>query len=261
MVNGQAGFRLVGAGLDYGPRTVLHDLDAVFLPGRVYGLVGHNGSGKSSLLSLLAGHRQPSRGEVLFEDKPVAAWGVRDFARRVAFLPQTLAETDGLSVRELAGFGRYPWRGLFGRPGEADHAAVEEALAEAGVAGWADRPVDTLSGGERQRAWLAMLLAQQPSCLLLDEPIAALDLARQVEMLSLTRRLCADKGIGSIIVLHEINMAARFCDRLVAMKQGRIIAEGTPAELMNERSLEAIYDLKMVTLRHPVSGAVVGLPQ
>ena len=243
--------RLDDVGFAVGGHTILQPL-TVTLGGRgVTGLVGQNGSGKSTLLRILARQQRATRGGVVFDGKPLHAWGAREFAQRVAYLPQHTPLASGLLVRELVALGRYPWHGALGRFGAADRAAVDEALALTGTDVLAGRFVDTLSGGERQRAWFAMLVAQQARVLLLDEPISALDVAHQVAVLRLVRRLSEERGVAVIIVIHEINMAARFCDEIVALKDGRLIAHGPPDTFMTAARLEAIYDVGMGTVPHP----------
>ncbi|TDB01855.1 ATP-binding cassette domain-containing protein [Halomonas marinisediminis] len=239
------------ASFEINGQCLLHPIDLSFAEGRIHGLIGHNGSGKSTLLKLLARQQAATRGELRLNGEPMTAWGHRAFARRVAYLPQHLPAADNLTVRELVGFGRYPWRGLLGRRGREDEAAIDRALALTHTEPFAERQVDTLSGGERQRVWLAMLLAQGSRFLLLDEPLAALDVAHQVEVLALTRRLCRELGLGVIIVLHDINMASRYCDRLVALHGGRLLAQGTPEEMMNGETLKAIYGIPMHVMAHP----------
>jgi iron-chelate-transporting ATPase len=223
----------------------------------ITGVIGQNGSGKSTLLKILARHLAASAGQASYAGRPLATWGDREFARAVAYLPQQTAPAVGLKVRELVALGRYPWHGPLGRFGSSDRAKVDEAIALTGVQPFADRYVETLSGGERQRAWLAMLVAQDARLLLLDEPIAALDVAHQVEMLRLLRRLSTDRGIASVVVIHEINMAARFCDRLVALKGGRLIAQATPQELICPDKLLQIYDVPMAVVREPGSAGPI----
>lgn len=247
----QASFRVPG-------RAVLHPLDLELAGGRVIGLIGHNGSGKSTLVKLLARQQRASGGEVRFEGRPIAKWHGRAFARKVAYLPQQTAPAEGMLARELVAQGRYPWHGAFGRFGAADRAKVEEAMRLTDTEAFADRLVDTLSGGERQRVWLAMLVAQDAGCLLLDEPISALDVAHQIEVLALVRRLSRERGIGVVIVLHDVNMAARFCDELLALHSGRLIARGSPAEIMTPPMLEAIYGIPMAVTRHPDGPGLVG---
>jgi len=150
--------------------------------------------------------------------------------------------------------GRYPWHGALGRFGTADREKVEEAMALTDVVTFADRVVDTLSGGERQRVWLAMLVAQDAECLLLDEPISALDVAHQVEVLSLVHRLSQEKGLGVVVVLHDVNLAARFCDEIIALHKGRLISRGAPSQIMTADRLQSIYGIAMGVLPHPDTG-------
>ena len=247
-------FQLSEVSFSVPERTLLEPL-TLSLPGqRVIGLIGHNGSGKSTLIKLLGRQQAASRGTISFEGRALSVWADRPFARRVAYLPQQTPQTSGMLVKELVALGRYPWHGALGRFGPADRAKVAEAMALADVEVFADRLVDTLSGGERQRVWLAMLVAQDARCLLLDEPISALDIAHQMEVLSLVQRLSRERGLGVVVVLHDVNMAARFCDEIVALQKGRLIARGTPDEIMTPGQLEAIYGIAMDVISHPVTG-------
>jgi len=228
-----------------GGNAILHNIHLTFNEGQVTALLGHNGSGKSTLLKTLARQVAGSEGEILLESRPVYGLGSRAFARVVGYLPQHPPATDGLTVRELVALGRYPWRGPLGRYNADDHALIDQALADTELTAFASRSVDTLSGGERQRAWIAMLLVQQTCCLLLDEPISALDVKHQVETLRLVRRLALERELTVIVVLHDVDLAARFCDRLVALKAGRVVADGSPSQIMSSHTLEAIYDVSM----------------
>ncbi len=254
-------FEVKGATFDIHHQRLLHPIDLTFGQGEIYGLIGHNGSGKSTLLKLLAQQQPASRGEIRFDDRPLSDWGHREFARQVAYLPQHLPSAENLTCRELVGFGRYPWHGLLGRHTREDKAAIERAIALTHTEMFADRLVDTLSGGERQRVWLAMLLAQGSRFLLLDEPLAALDIAHQVEVLALVRRLSHELGLGVIIVLHDVNMASRYCDQLVALHSGRVLSRGTPARMMRGDTLEAIYGVPMQVMPHPYTGHTIAVVQ
>ena len=251
-------FQIRDLNVDVPGRRLLHGLDLDLPAGQMIALIGHNGSGKSTLLKALA-RQVPSAGRIGFEGRVLTDWPARDLARRLAFLPQSPPPAEGMTVRELAALGRYPWHGALGRFGPKDHAAVDAALQECGLDPFADRLVDTLSGGERQRAWLAMMVAQQAGTLLLDEPISALDIAHAVEVLSLVRRMCRTQGLTAVIVLHEVNMAARFCDHIVALKGGRLARQGTPADLMRPEALQAIYGLPMEVLTR-ADGQLVTVP-
>ncbi|WP_322053142.1 ATP-binding cassette domain-containing protein [Paraburkholderia bannensis] len=248
-------FSLDQVTLEVDGRALLKPLTLSLSKGRMYGLIGHNGSGKSTLVKLLARQQYPGGGVLRFAGRPIADWDNREFARKVAYLPQILPAADGMTVRELVALGRYPWHGALGRFTRTDESKVTQAMEQTDVARYADRAVDSLSGGERQRVWIAMLLAQDSDCLLLDEPISALDIAHQIEVLGLVRRLSAERELGVVVVLHDINMAARFCDELIALKDGRLLANGPTAHMMDAQTLSAIYGIPMMTLPHPHGGA------
>lgn len=226
----------------YDSRPVLEIDHLSIPPGRFTALLGHNGSGKSTLLRLFAREIRPTRGEARLRGRPLASFRQRELARRLAYLPQRLPEVPGLDVRELCGLGRFPWRGALGRWRAEDHAAVERALAETGLASFADHLVDELSGGERQRAWIAMLLAQEAPTLLLDEPISALDPAHQLEVLNLLGRLVRSER-EVVAILHDVNLAARFAHRIVALKRGRIAFDGPPRAFMQRDTLSMLFDV------------------
>lgn len=245
-------FSLDQVSFEVDSRTLLKPLS--LSKGRMYELIGHNGSGKSTLVKLLARQQQPSAGVLRFAGRPIDDWDNRAFARKVAYLPQYLSPADGMTVRELVAVGRYQWRGALGRFSRTDDSKVTVAIEQTDIARYTDRAVDSLSGGERQRVWIAMLLAQDSDCLLLDEPISALDIAHQIEVLTLVRRLSAERGPGVVVVLHDINMAARFCDELIALKGGQLRASCPIAQMMHAQTLTEIYGIPMMTLPHPHGG-------
>ncbi|PAU38859.1 iron-hydroxamate transporter ATP-binding subunit [Vibrio coralliilyticus] len=242
-----------------GDRSLLSDFDMNFEPGKIYALVGHNGSGKSTLLKLLAQQQKSTSGDVLLQGKSVSDWSDKKFAQQIAYLPQHLPPTDSLSGKDLVSFGRYPWHGLLGRLGTKDKEFIQQAMQMTDTEKYADRLVDTLSGGERQRVWLAMLLAQRTQYLLLDEPLSALDIAHQVEMLELIKKLAIELELGVLIVIHDINMAARFCDHIVALHSGKMIAQGSVSEVFNEQQLNDIYGIEMQITDH-AAGYPVAMP-
>lgn len=226
-------------------KTLLHSIDLTVSSGKSIALIGHNGSGKSTLLELVGRQLEPTTGTIVFENKPVSAWRAREFARRLGSLPQHTPAAPGMLVHELVTLGRYPWHGALGRFSETDRAKVDEAMQITETEVFRDRMVDSLSGGERQRVWLAMLVAQDARCLLLDEPISALDISHQLDVLRLVSHLCRTRGITVVSVLHDVNMAARFCDRIVALSNGRLIADGTPDQIMTQDELMRIYGVQM----------------
>jgi iron complex transport system ATP-binding protein len=243
----QVGFEIDG-------KTILHPLTLGVGAGRMVGVIGPNGSGKSTLGRILARQIAPSGGEMRVRGKPAQAIDARGFAREVAYLPQNIPSAVGLTVEELVTLGRYPWLGAFRSPGAADIACVRESMAITQVSGLARRLVDTLSGGERQRVWLAMLVAQQAGTLVLDEPTSALDIRHQVEVLSLLRSLCRQRGLGVVVILHDIYMAGRYCDEILALRHGRVVAQGSREEILQPVVLKTIYDIDMDVMVHGPSG-------
>ena len=214
-------------------------------------ILGHNGSGKSTLMKLMARQMQPDAGHLRLDGRPLRSLSQRAFAQRVAYLPQRLPEAAGLTVRELVRQGRFPWRGLLGRWTKEDHHAIERALEQTHIAGYADHLVDTLSGGERQRAWIAMLLAQAAPLILLDEPTSALDLAHQYEVIGLLHALNRQTGRGVVAILHDVNLTSRFADRVIALKRGELFFDGTPERLLDAPLLSALYDIDITLVEQP----------
>ncbi|GAA3797425.1 ABC transporter ATP-binding protein [Micrococcus endophyticus] len=260
--------RLRGVRLGYGrpdtPDTV-GPVDLDVPAGRVTALIGANGCGKSTLLRGLT-RQLPLRGgsaEVLGRD--LGAYSAREYARTVALLPQHPVAPEGMTVAQLVQRGRHPHRGLFGAAGADDDAAVARALRHTDLEELADREVAELSGGQRQRAWLALVLAQRTPVLLLDEPTSYLDLAHQVEVLDLVRGLTRPDGdeepVTVVAVLHELSLAARVADRLVALRDGRVAAAGTPAEVLTPAVLAEVFDLDADVRPDPLLGHPVVLPR
>lgn len=253
-------YEIQGASFVVGERTLLAPLTLNLRAERVSGLIGHNGSGKSTLLKVLARQIAATSGTVRFGGRALPQWRSREFARKVAYLPQQPPAADAMTVRELVALGRYPWHGALGRFSDADQEKVDEAIRLTDLTAFASRAVDSLSGGERQRAWLAMLVAQDSECLLLDEPISALDIAHQLEVLELVRSLSRARGLGVVVVLHDINMAARFCDDLIALKGGHLLASGPVDEIVQADRLGEIYGVRMGTIEHPHGGLPICFP-
>lgn len=244
-------FSVENATFDIPTRRLLHPISLQFERGKVYGLIGHNGSGKSTLIKLLAKQNPYSSGRITFNQKELNEWSNREFAKQVAYLPQHLPQATNLTARELIAMGRYAWNGLFGRNKAEDNAAIERALFLTHTEKFADQLVDVLSGGERSRIWLAMLLAQQSQFLLLDEPLAALDIAHQIEVMQLVQKLAHELNLGIIIVIHDINLASGYCDHLIALHSGRLLAEGNSHQIVNSPSLKAIYGIDLNVIEHP----------
>ena len=244
----------------YGAEPVVRDLSLVIPDGQVTTIVGPNGCGKSTLLRTMARLLKPTQGRVLLDGQPVHDLPTKDIARRMALLPQSPVAPDGLVVRDLVGRGRHPHQRWFSQWSPEDERIVESALAMTDTAELRERPLDQLSGGQRQRAWIAMTLAQDTDLMLLDEPTTYLDLAHQVEVLDLVTRLNRERGRTIVMVLHDLNLAARYSDRIVAMKDGVIATEGTPTEVFTPDLLAETFGLDADVLEDPRTGLPIVVP-
>jgi iron complex transport system ATP-binding protein len=236
-------------------------LDMSVQAGAFHAVIGPNGSGKSTLLKLLLGVLAPTSGSARFLDRPVADWNRRDLARRIGVVAQNEELVFPVTVRELVSMGRYPHLGAWRRAGRQDAEAVARALARCELEELAARPVSTLSGGERQRARLARALAQEPSTLVLDEPTASLDIAHEMTMFELLSALAADDGVTVLVVTHNLNLAARYADRILLLDRGRAVAEGPPAQVLVRESIERVWEWPVHVFAHPGPGRDAGAPQ
>ena len=252
--------RAEGLTLSYGDTTIVDSLDLRIPDGRITVIVGANASGKSTLLRGLARLMKPSAGHVLLDGTAIDEQRSIDVAKLVALLPQTPVAPDGITVADLVGRGRYPHQGWFRRWSESDDAAVSAALHATGTADLVTRQLTTLSGGQRQRVWVAMALAQQTDLLLLDEPTTFLDINHQVELLDLLTVLNRERQTTIVMVLHDLNLAFRYADYLVAMKLGRIVAEGDPTQIVSAELIEDVFGLQSTVVPCPVSGAPLVVP-
>lgn len=249
-----------GVSARYGRRLALSGVDAVVEPGEVLGVIGPNGSGKSTLLRVLAGLHRPAAGEVLLAGRALGALDARARARSIAVVPQETAPAFPMRARDLVLLGRLPYVGALGWEGSADVAAARSAMERAAVSDLADRLVDELSGGERQRVVVARALAQEPEVLLLDEPTASLDLKHAVDLLDLFRDLARERGLSVAIVLHDLNLASMYCDRLLLLSRGRVHAAGRPSAVLVYEDLCAVYGTELYVAPNDVTGEIVVLP-
>jgi len=243
----------------YGDRTVSTNLSLDIPDGAFTAIIGANASGKSTLLRAFVRLLRPTAGAVLLDDRDVHTYRPKDIAQEMAFLPQDLAAPENILVRQLVDRGRFPHRSLLSVRTPADTRAVEEAMTAAGVDDLADRQVARLSGGQRQRVWIAMVLAQQTPYVLLDEPTTFLDLAHQYQLLRLLAAL-RDDGRTIVAVLHDINQACRFADHIVAMKDGRISAQGSPDDIVDAALMEDVFALASLVVPDPVTGTPLVVP-
>ncbi|MER5426405.1 ABC transporter ATP-binding protein [Streptosporangium roseum] len=246
--------------LGYGDRVIVDGLDLGIEAGTVTTIIGPNGCGKSTLLRALGRLLRPSGGEVLLDGKRIDRMPTKDVAKVLGVLPQAPTAPEGLTVADLVARGRHPHQTWYRQWSSDDEAAVSEALAMTGLLDLGERPLDELSGGQRQRAWISMALAQGTDLLLLDEPTTFLDLAHQVEVLELVRRLHGELGRTVVMVLHDLNLAARYADRLVAMRGGKVIAAGPPHEVLTEPLLAEVFDLDAKVIEDPVAGTPLVVP-
>lgn len=236
----------------YGQSSIVKQVNLEFEPGRVYGLIGPNGCGKSTLLKTLAQLQPALAGEIHIDHHNLAQMSSRERARKIAMLCQHNPTPEGITVEQLVAFGRTPHRHLWQSSTTADNEAIQRALALGQLEDLRERPLADLSGGQRQRAWLAMTLAQESHYLLLDEPTTYLDLNHQVALMTLTRRLKAESRT-SICVLHDLNQACRYCDELVVVGQGRIVATGQPDTVITPELLRSVFSVNASISRDPVS--------
>ncbi|MFI1280146.1 MULTISPECIES: ABC transporter ATP-binding protein [unclassified Streptomyces] len=244
-----------GVTVAYDGVDVVHDASLTLRPGEVTVLVGPNGSGKSTLLRTIARLQRPKAATLVIDgDTDALALSPREFSRRVALLTQGRPTPSGLTVRDLVEFGRYPYRGRWGRDDPGGRAAVDRALALTGVEELAERGAEHLSGGQLQRVWLAGCLAQETGVLLLDEPTTYLDLRYQVELLDLIRDLADDHGIAVGVVLHDLDQAAAVADRIVLLHAGRVIADGDPADVLTPQRLTDTYGIRIHVDTDPLTG-------
>ncbi|MFC9424821.1 ABC transporter ATP-binding protein [Streptomyces sp. NPDC056987] len=246
--------------LAYEDRTVVHGLDLAVPDGRVTVIVGPNACGKSTTLRALGRLLRPKGGSVLLDGTELARIPTRRIARSIGLLPQSPAAPEAITVADLVSRGRQPHQHWWQQWSDEDERAVTDAMARTDVTALADRSVDELSGGQRQRVWIAMALAQETELLLLDEPTTFLDIAHQVEVLDLVRRLNHEQGRTVVIVLHDLNQAARYADHLVAMKAGRIVAEGAPGEIVTAELVREVFGLDSVVVPDPVTGSPLVVP-
>ena len=247
-------------GLAYGDRDVVASLDLEVPAGKITVIVGPNACGKSTVLKAMARLLAPRRGAVLLDGHAIHKLPTKEVARTLGLLPQQPIAPEGITVADLVGRGRHPHHGVLSRWSPDDDVAVASALDVTGTSDLADRSVDELSGGQRQRVWIAMALAQQTDLLLLDEPTTFLDVTHQVEVLDLLTDLNREHGTTIVIVLHDLNLAARYADHIVALREGELLAVGDPATVLTSDLVERVFGLENVVIPDPTTGKPMVLP-
>lgn len=224
-------------------------------------IIGANGCGKSTLMKTLSRLLKHGKGQVVLDGKAVYGYSSTQLAQMLGLLPQSPTVPEGITVADLVARGRYPYRKFMQNMTKEDYAAVEDALERMGITELANRCVDELSGGQRQRVWIALALAQETDILLLDEPTTYLDIAYQVEILDLLTELNRRKGTTIVMILHDVNLSARYADHLFALCRGKLIAEGKPADVITEELMQKVYQLNCIVMKDPLSGAPLIVPK
>jgi iron complex transport system ATP-binding protein len=243
-----------------GAPRVIDDVSVSVGPGELVGILGPNGSGKTTMLKMLSGTLTPSAGTIAFDRRPLSGWKRRDLARRIALVPQETHAPFDFTVLDIVLMGRYPHLGTFALEGPADLSIAKQALASTGTSAFEDRPFATLSGGEKQRVVIASALAQSPELLLLDEPTASLDLGHQLDVQLLLAGLNRDRGVTMVLSTHDLNLAAALCRHLILLRDGRVIAQGPTEEVLTPDTVRTLYGVEADVHRHPVAGHLTVTP-
>ncbi|WP_333495068.1 iron-enterobactin ABC transporter ATP-binding protein [Kluyvera sp. CHPC 1.251] len=246
--------------LAYGKKTIAESLNVTIPDGHFTAIIGPNGCGKSTLLRTLSRLMTPVRGHVYLDGEEIQRYASKEVARRVGLLAQNATTPGDISVQELVARGRYPHQPLFTRWRQEDEDAVQNAMQATGIVNLANQSVDTLSGGQRQRAWIAMVLAQDTSIMLLDEPTTWLDISHQIDLLELLSELNRERGYTLAAVLHDLNQACRYATHLIALRDGKIVAEGAPKEIVTPALIEAVYGLRCMIIDDPVANTPLVVP-
>lgn len=238
--------------LGYGKKTILQDVNLDLAQGQITALLGPNGCGKSTLLKAIIKILKPLKGEVQFQGKNIENLDSKYISQQIAFLPQVQAIPEGITVKTLVSYGRSPYTNFWGSIKKSDKSFMEEVMKDVGILDLQDSLISELSGGQRQRAWLAMVLAQDTPFILLDEPTTYMDINHQIELMCILRRL-NKKGKTIIVVLHDINQAARYCDHLILLKEGKVVSQGSTKEIMNKKLLKEVFNINVQIHLDPIA--------
>ena len=245
----------------YDKKIIVNGIDIEIPKNKISVIIGANACGKSTLLKTLARLINPISGEVVLDDKKLGDIPPKQLAKVLGLLPQSPVVPEGITVADLVGRGRFPYQSFLKGLGKKDYEAIEEALDIMGISDLANRCVDELSGGQRQRVWIAMALAQQTDILLLDEPTTYLDITYQIEILDLLTDLNKKRGTTIVMVLHDINLSARYADYIFAVYKGKLISQGSPSQIISEKLIKQVFDLNCSVIKDPVSGSPFIVPK
>ena len=246
--------------LSYGGPMIVEGLTITIPTQAITAIIGPNGCGKSTLLKALARILIPEKGKVEVNEVDIHSQSTKEIARQIGLLPQNPRSPDGITVSDLIQRGRYPHQGIFRQWSREDEASVNNALSLTGLSSFSDKPIDELSGGQRQRVWIAMLLAQETPIMLLDEPTTHLDIAHQIEVLDLLKELTEQHNRTIVMVLHDINLAVRYADNLIAMRDGKIKTAGKPHNVVTVQMIQDVFSIKTQILQDPISGSPLCIP-
>lgn len=246
--------------LAYGDRVVIENLDHYFPKGKISVLIGSNGSGKSTLLRSLARLLKPRDGSVILDGKAISTMSTKAVARKMAILPQSPECPEGLTVLQLVKQGRYPYQNWMQQWSKEDERAVKKALETTNLESFAERTVDSLSGGQRQRVWIAMTLAQETDMILLDEPTTYLDLSHQIDILDLLYELNRNEGRTIIMVLHDLNLSARYADNMVVVHDKTVYAHGKPESIITPELVQKVFGIECLVMKDPIYGKPLCIP-
>lgn len=245
----------------YDNKKIIHGVDLVIPSNKISVIIGSNGCGKSTLLKTMARLIKPTSGSITLDGKAIGKIPPKQLARVIGLLPQSPIVPEGISVADLVGRGRFPHQSLFSGWSKKDYEAVAEAMTLMNITEFANHNIDELSGGQRQRVWIAMALAQQTDILFLDEPTTFLDITYQVEILDLLTELNRTHGTTIVMVLHDINLSARYADYIFALHTGKLVAEGTPTEVVTSEQVKDIFGLDCTVIEDPISGSPLVVPK
>lgn len=246
--------------LSYGSVQIIKNINLEVPEGKFSIIIGSNGCGKSTILRSLARLLTPQKGTIYLDGKEIHRQSSKEVAKKLAILPQSPEAPEDITVKELCYYGRHPHKGLFSRQSPEDHAIVDSALSATGMEEFSDRTLDQLSGGQRQRAWISMALAQETDLLLLDEPTTYLDLAHQIEILELLRDLNVKYGRTIIMVLHDLNQAAKYADHLISIVNGSIYKEGSPEIVFTKEMIKDVFGVDCCIIENPVDQTPLCIP-